>query len=152
MKSAKLYRQAEAKGISMIGNSWSVSSSATNLISTNKSSGSTNQNIAMKQKRRSPLKYAPRPGRKRTRNPAINPGRERCSDERNLRILKAKNTTFLLQVTYLHPRRYNGKKEIIDNSNDDDVICIFGVSEAWRLVHVVISRAAFFGRHFDDGE
>lgn len=55
MKSAKFYRQAEAKGISMIGNSWYIIFIIRLCLELTWSSGSTNQNITKMQMSRKSL-------------------------------------------------------------------------------------------------
>ena len=52
-KSAKFYRQAEAKGISMIGNSWYVNALCLGKILTNSHSGSTRRSTMMVKMRKS---------------------------------------------------------------------------------------------------
>lgn len=88
-KAAKYYRMAEAKGISMVGNSWYVhiSFSSMYLSATNpQSQGSTNPNMPMI---RMIARRDPRPKcRRRRKHHEINLARERYSEGKSPSVLK----------------------------------------------------------------
>jgi hypothetical protein len=86
-KSAKFYRQAEAKGISMVGNSWYVSIPANCSARLTVWLGSTNPNTTTipRLRLRTSKKYPPkhtvdRQKEKKTKSRGINRAREPCSD------------------------------------------------------------------------